>query len=164
MAAGRQVRNQHVDCGGKTPNGFLAFGDFQVDPHALLATVELHQDGVQSTGVRAGSTCAHIEASDRISCLWMFDLDDLGPYVGQHCAGRWSCNPMRKIQDFHVFQHFRHELPLKISQDANTACPFAQATKIWPTWEIQVNVSKLTVVSWRLAYSLGLISTPDRSS
>lgn len=164
MTAGRQVRNQHVDCGGKTPNGFLAFGDFQVDPHALLATVELHQDGVQSTGVRAGSTCAHIEASDRISCLWMFDLDDLGPYVGQHCAGRWSCNPMRKFQDFHVFQHFRHELPLKISQDANTACPFAQPTKIWPTWEIQVNVSKLTVVSWRLDYSLGLISTPDRSS
>jgi len=75
VTAGRQVRNQHVDCGGKTPNGFLAFGDFQVSPHALLATVELHQDGVQSTGVRAGSTCAHIEASDRISCLWMFDLD-----------------------------------------------------------------------------------------
>lgn len=71
---------------------------------------------------------------------------------------------MRKFQDFHVFQHFRRELPLKISQDANTACPFAQPTKIWPTWEIQVNVSKLTVVSWRLAYSLGLISTPDRSS
>lgn len=104
MTAGRQVRNQHVDCGGKTPNGFLAFGNFQVDPHALLATVELLQDGVQSAGVRAGSTCAHIEASDRISCLRMFDLDDLGPDVGQHCAGRWSCNPMRKSQDFHVFQ------------------------------------------------------------
>ena len=140
MTAGRQVRDQHVDCGGKTPNGFLAFGDFQVAPHALLATVELLQDGVQSAGVRAAPARAHIGASDRISCLRMFGLDDLAPHVDQRSAGRWGRNPIRKFQDFYAFQNFRLELPVKISQDANMACLFAQPTKIWLTWEIQVNV------------------------
>ena len=89
--AGTKILDQHVRGRDQPANGFQALGRFQIQHQAVLADIELAEDGRAIVADRRAGP-------HRLAFLG-FDLDDLRAHIGEHSGTMRSGNGGRKIED-----------------------------------------------------------------
>ena len=107
-ADGRQVRRhedvRRADDGGQ---GLASAVGGQVTGDAALAPVGDLNEGVGS----AAAEVEHVEQRPLRVAVGRFDLDDVGPEVGQHGAGGRHEGPVGHLDDAHSLQRASHDVP-----------------------------------------------------
>ncbi len=95
--AGAEVFNDDIALQGQFTSNLLAFGLAQIQRNGtLVATLHAPPQG--------GVFVQLPPAAQRVALAGRFDLDDIGPKLGQQAAGIGAGNQGTQLQDFDAFE------------------------------------------------------------